>query len=347
MKATLERSELVTAVRAIEPLLGERQERSRVRIDAEASEVRVSGTDSTQMITWTIPSETGATGSALVAGRVFTDFVKLATGAGFTLEFTEETLTVRSSDAVVALGCYPLTEWPQAEHLTTDPIDWAPESLQSVGRVLHAACDDMSRPALCGICFRDGWAAATDARRLAAVRVPLIENVDAVIPGAAIASVLRLASGSGARFSASDTRVTFSLPRAHVSTALVAAPFPQWSKSLPPRSDRAITALRQDLVDALTRMNVIATKAPLHSVTISDAPPGSLQLSSDAPDIGHQEDRIAGTNTVGDVSFGLTNLRDAIEHASDLTVRIEMDGPLSPAVIHEKTYLALVMPIRG
>lgn len=73
---------------------------------------------------------------------------------------------------------------------------------------------------------------------------------------------------------------------------------------------------------------------------------GGLRLEARLAEIGHQEDHIAGENTVGDVYLQMCHLNGLLEQLTEEVVTFNMAGPLAPAVAREAVYVTLLMPIR-
>jgi DNA polymerase III sliding clamp (beta) subunit (PCNA family) len=73
---------------------------------------------------------------------------------------------------------------------------------------------------------------------------------------------------------------------------------------------------------------------------------GGLRIDARLAEVGHQEDRISGENTVGDVCLQVRHLKGLLEQLSGEDVTFDMAGPLKAAVAREDGYTGLLMPIR-
>ena len=99
------------------------------------------------------------------------------------------------------------------------------------------------------------------------------------------------------------------------------------------------------LIDALERLTFLALKDDRCCVRIYPDV-GGLRIEARLAQVGHQEDRIPGENTVGDVCLQVLHLRSVLEQLTDEDITFDMAGTLAAAVAREDGYVGLLMPIR-
>ena len=338
------RDALYAALRKVEPLLGERPERRYLRIDA-GERLQLSATDRDQLVTAELTADVDRPGTVIAYGLFLIEFVHRAPEGKIVLRCTGSELRVEAPEAYIALSTFPNDVWPRLDHLQEDGVTWTAEALLQLKRVLHAVSPDAARPVLTGVGFGDGWAAATDSYRLAAVRLDLPEDANVIIPGQALEHVLRLSGGSSVLVRFAEQRVSFIVGGVTLTTTLLSGPFPDWRQAVPDPQPKAIRADRRDLLAALERIAFLAQREERCALHIEPDAAG-LRIKARLPDIGHQEERIAGENTVGNVCLQARHLRSLLEQLTMDSVKLSMDEPLRPAVVREDGFVALLMPIR-
>lgn len=338
------RDELYAALRKVEPLLGDRPDRRYLRVEADDG-LTVSTTDREQLITARLDAEVAQPGVVVAYGRFLIEFVRRAPEGEVVLRSQGGELRAEAGGAQIELATFDEGLWLQFEHLEEDGVTWTAATVQQLGRILHAVSRDDARPLLQGVCFREGWAAATDSYQLAAVKLELPAETDVVIPGTALENVLRLADDHDVTVRFAQNRVSFVLGNATVSCTLLAGPFPQWRLAIPGPHGNGIRANRHELLEALERLSFLALKDDRSCVHVHpDA--GGLRIDARLAEVGHQEDRIPGENTVGDVCLQVRHLKDLLEQLTGEDVTFDMAGRLKAAVAREDGYVGLLMPIR-
>jgi DNA polymerase-3 subunit beta len=339
-----DRDDLYAALRKVEPLLGDKPERRYLRVDADDG-LRLSTTDREQLITASLNAEVAQPGSVVAYGRFLIEFVRHAPAGKVVLRSEGRELHAEAGGAQIELATFDEELWPQFEHVEGDGVTWTAPTFQQLGRVLHAVSRDDARPILQGVCFRAGWAAATDSYQLASVKLELPEDTDVVIPGAALENVLRVSGDHDVTVRFAQNRVSFVLGDATITSTLLAGQFPQWTSVIPEPQGSVIRANRHALLEALERLTFLALKDDRSCVHIHpDA--GGLRIDARLAEVGHQEDRISGENTVGDVCLQVRHLKGLLEQLSGEDVTFDMAGPLKAAVAREDGYTGLLMPIR-
>jgi DNA polymerase-3 subunit beta len=315
-----------------------------LRVEADG-DLRLSTTDQEQLITAGLDAEVAQPGVVVAYGRFLIEFVRHAPKGKVVLRTETGELHAEAGGAQIELATFDEGLWPRFEHVQDRGVTWSAATFQQLGRVVHAISRDDARPQLQGVCFREGWAAATDSYQLAAVRLELPEDTDAVIPGSALENVLRLAGDHDVTVCFAHNRVSFVLGRATVSSTLLGGQYPDWRLAIPQSHGTVIRANRQGLLDALERLTFLALKDDRSCVQIhSDV--GGLRIDARLAEVGHQEDHIPGENTVGDVCLQVRHLKNLLEHLGGDDVTFDMAGPLSAAVAREDGFLGLLMPIR-
>ncbi len=125
--------------------------------------------------------------------------------------------------------------------------------------------------------------------------------------------------------------------------------FPPYEQVIPREHKRRVTALRDELIDALRRAEVMA---PEKTATVRvQLAPGSLQLTADNPDLGvaHQEIEIEYQGEPLVAGFNARYLIEVLEVMDTKQVYMDFQGELDPCVLRPvdgPDYLGVVMPMR-
>ena len=281
----------------------------------------------------------------LVIGRLLVDFIGSAVGDD--LEFSvAEKLFLHAGGGELDLPCLPVDSWMAIEHISSHRTEWPSTAPDLLMRVAHAADPD-SPGVLGGIGLQAGMAVATDKYRISAVELPLEMPGEIVVPASAMVTVARLHDGfSPIEVWSSLSKMTFAGPGWKVTTNLIDDDFPDWRPLFPEPARPALVAYRDQFLEALRRIKLVAGKDHLKKIQIETYNGELLRIWADIPDIGRQEDLVEGTLTLPPVAFNLDNLTRAVQHLQRDSVEIEMAGVLSPAILRGQGYLALLMPIR-
>lgn len=125
--------------------------------------------------------------------------------------------------------------------------------------------------------------------------------------------------------------------------------FPPYEQVIPKKYDRRVTADRAELVDMLTRAEVMA---PEKTATVRvQLAPGSMQITADNPDLGvaHQEIEVEYTGDQLVAGFNARYMLDILGGCESQRVTLDFQGELDPCVIRPaegSDYLGVVMPMR-
>jgi DNA polymerase III sliding clamp (beta) subunit (PCNA family) len=275
------------------------------------------------------------------------EFVRTSQGSVVEIsEFAERReLDLVAGDGEIALATMSAADWRAPTPCNADPVIWPASAVTQLGRVLHAASRDSNRGALRGVLLDRDWFVATDSYRLAAASAPVSVIDGLVVPGEAVLALTRIHRDGECLVRAGSNRISFESGVTTITSTLIAESFPAWKAALAPAdAEHVISFSRRDMLAALDRLSVLASKDQLGTLTLT-VDGDRLQLECRVPDIGRQVDHIAGASTVEAVSYQLKYLRAVLEQIAADSVELRMDDPRGPAVIRDQGFVALVLPI--
>jgi len=296
-------------------------------------------------------------GAALIPARLLGDMVKSLADAPVDVETDQGQVRIRCAAYEGSLRLLPLEEFPGVQEPGGTKVTVQAAALaEAVSQVGRGASHDEARPILTGVLVevsREGVVmAATDSYRLA------VRELVATADGEAKAIVPERAMSEAGRAAAADekgtvdifideSQVAFRAGALTLMSRLIEGEFPNYRQLLPEASESRLTASRQQLLDAVRRVGLLARDSTPIRLEFNAL---GVRLWSSSPDLGEAletvEARYEGEDLT--VSFNPQYLADGLVAATGESVRLDVRDGLKPGVVRgdgdEFTYL--VMPVR-
>ena len=197
--------------------------------------------------------------------------------------------------------------------------------------------------------------AATDGFRLAWRRATVdgvAGELSVVVPKRAMDELARQLVASGAPrvdIRTAHNQVAFTLGDRYMTTRLVDGTYPNYRQIIPTGFEREAVLDRQSLLAAVERVSIMAFDREAHTIKLEFAD-HDLTLSAGSSELGDAGEAIA-IEYSGEpiaISFNANFLADALKNVDAETVRIGMNGPLTPALVRplgSDDQICLLMPI--
>jgi DNA polymerase-3 subunit beta len=296
-------------------------------------------------------------GTVLVPARLLADTVKSLSDAPVDLEADRSQARIRCAAYEGTLRLLPAEDFPGLQEPGGVRIEVdAGVFAESVAQIGRAASRDEARPVLTGVLVevsREGcMLVATDSYRLA-VR-ELVATADgeakAIVPERALSEAGRAAAGDEkgtVEIMVDGSQVSFRAGGLTLTSRLIEGEFPNYRTLLPEGHESRLTVSRQQLLDAVTRVGLMARDATPVRLEFNAL---GVKLSSSSPDLGQAVETVEARYEGEDltVAFNPAYLRDGLTAAVGETLRLDVRDGLKPGVLHgdgdEFTYL--VMPVR-
>ncbi len=324
---------------------------------AEGGELTLITTDLEVSARLTIDVQVTEPGIALVPARLIGDTVKSLSNAPVDVETDQGQARIRCAAYEGTLRLLPAEDFPglqepRGTRLTAEAGAFA-EAVSQVGR---GASRDEARPVLTGVLLevsREGVVmVATDSYRLA------VRDLVATSDGEAKAIVPERAMSEAGRAAAADekgsievlideSQVSFRIGALTLTSRLIEGEFPNYRQLLPEASESRLTVSRQQLLDAVRRVGLLARDTTPVRLEFNAL---GVKLSSSSPDLGQAVETVEARYEGEDltVAFNPQYLADGLTAATGESVRLDVRDGLKPGVVHgegdEFTYL--VMPVR-
>lgn len=232
------------------------------------------------------------------------------------------------------------------------------EFKDSVGKVIIASSNDLTRPALTGVYFNtydDKLAiAATDGYRLAEkILIDKVESeVKAIVPASSLQEVLRSISDDidEVEISFNDDLVRFRLGEVEIISKLIDASYPDYQKLIPKDNDIKVTLDREELI-RVTKLAALFARSVGGSIICETKAPDTFLVKSIANEFGENDSSIeTSTDKDGRVNFNSRFLIDALNSLDSKEIEFEFSSRISPTILRNKKdnkYTHIVMPLNS
>lgn len=226
----------------------------------------------------------------------------------------------------------------------------------SISQVIIASSNDLTRPALTGLCFDTDngslFAVSTDGYRLA--KKEMIKKVESevksIVPASTLHEVLRMISDDieEVEISFNEDLVQFRLGETRIVSKLIDASYPNYSALIPKNNDTVITLNRDELIRTI-KLAALFAKSVDGSIVCEAKTPDSFSVKSIANEFGENDSNLQ-TQVEKDSKTRLNSrfFIDALNSMYNKEIVMEFSSSVKPIVIHGKnddTYIHIIMPL--
>ena len=326
--------------------------------------VEIAATDMTISIAEVVVAEVVKVGALTIGARYLHDVVKtLPKGKPLNVKAMENhwaRLSIGRSEFKLmgqAPADFPALPSPKKSiKVAMVPVDALAEL---VDKTVFSVSTDEARVNLNGVLFESngelGTMVSTDGHRLTKLSLPLagpkLER-GIIIPRKGMLEIKRILDrlgGGQVGVTVDGQHIFLQTDTMTLSVKLNNVVFPPYEQVIPKKYDRRVTADRAELVDMLTRAEVMA---PGKTATVRvQLAPGSMQVTADNPDLGvaHQEIEVEYQGDPLVAGFNARYMLDILGGCESQRVTLDFQGELDPCVIRPvegSDYLGVVMPMR-
>src|SRR5581483_6043173 len=234
-----------------------------IQLRAGDGRLDLAGTDMELSLRTSLEAQVDGEGTMVVPGRLLLDIVRSLPRSEVEIAHRSEEglVTIASGSATYRVHTYPSEDFPRLPELAageSEPIE--------AGVLLETISRDESRPVLTGILVRfEGdkvVMAATDSYRLAVKETPSssrLPELEAIIPARALQELARIAgSAEDVRIGLQENHVLFAAAGTWLTTRRIDGQFPSYRQLLPDRFEHEVTLPREELLDAVRRVALMA-----------------------------------------------------------------------------------------
>lgn len=228
----------------------------------------------------------------------------------------------------------------------------------SVGQVVIASSNDLTRPALTGVYFNTDnnclAIAATDGYRLAEKK--LIDKVEsevkAIVPASSLHEVLRSISDDieTIDISFNEDLVRFRLGEVEIVSKLIDSSFPDYQKLIPKDSNIKVSLSRDELT-RVTKLAALFARSVGGSIVCETIEPDTFSVKSIANEFGENDSQIEATvDKAGKVNLNSRFLLDALNALEEPEITLEFSDHVAPILLTNKKsnkYTHIIMPLNS
>lgn len=369
MTTTVLQNNLEKSVAGISRIITQKQQLpilSNILLSASKGELTLGATNLNESIRLSLPAKVEDVGDITIPGKLFAEFIHLLPAKPVSLSTTNQLLHVACENAQADFAGIAAAEFPKLPQVEGDPLVKIPLKMleEMVSLVSFAASKDESRFHLTGILVKIGGnmleLVATDGFRLSLAQKPFkssLTDQTFLLPAKTLEEIIRLAKdfvGQGEDTIALHTladqnQVLFHFGAIDFASRLIEGNFPDYQRVIPKESTTTISIAKDSLLNAVRLASVFSRDSM--AVIKMDVGVDSVTLRSDAKEIGNDVVKIdAEVEGEGEeIAFNPRYLLDILQTLQVETIKIELSGPLNPAVFRkepEEEYLHVIMPVR-
>jgi DNA polymerase-3 subunit beta len=331
-------------------------------LDAKKGKLTISATDLEIAISSSIPVSIEKEGSTTIPAKNFSDLFSNLVNQKITLTLEENTLKLTGEKIKASFQTMPPEDFPnlyeeKGEEVLTIKKN---EIEESVLRVVFAAAQDSSRPALSGVLLdkekTEAILVATDGYRLSLQKNVFKSTQDLkrplVIPARVVRELLSIKEeGEIVKVFVSEknNQVLFVQGETSLVGRLIESEYPDYEKIIPTDFATKTEVNKDELLSAIKICSVFARETA--NIIKFSVFKNKIIVSANSPSVGEDsvevEAKTAGEEN--EIAFNAKYVLDVLSAVNKENLVFEMTGPLNPGVFKIKddsSFLHLIMPIR-
>lgn len=308
-----------------------------------------------------LPVSNSEDGVITVPAKLLTEFISnLPNSETVEISSSNTKVTVKAGKYSSIINGMPADDFPELPEINDKKavtykigID---EFRNSIGQVIIAASNDLTRPALTGVYFdTDGgslFVVSTDGYRLA--KKKLIDKVEsdvkAIVPASSLHEVLRSISDDmeEVEITFSEDLVRFRLGEVEVVSKLIDSSYPNYQALVPKEHDISATLDREEFIRT-TKLAALFARSVDGSIICETKSPDTLSVRSIANEFGENDSTIkTEVEKDGIVRLNSRFLLTALNAFDTPDVVMEFSTGVKPILLKsakDDKYIHIVMPL--
>jgi DNA polymerase-3 subunit beta len=323
------------------PILGN------IKIEAKGQGITLSTTNLDIYVTQKLPAKVKKEGATTAPFSLLSQLVGRMQAATISIEQQKGVIEFKSGEVVAELETLPAEEFPPPLEKHGEAVECEAEDILKPFRMVsHAICVDSSRYALMGININGGDFSATDARRFAVYAGTKISNENVIISDLFVKALLKIEPEGMVKVFVAGGSITLVSEEIEICGKLIEATFPAGPKDILNRFDakNAFSCGRKSLINALQTCSIFSA---VNNPGLTLAGSGK-EIEVSCP--GKAMERVLGTELSGQPKLSIkineNFLLDVLGVLQDDNVRIRLSDEVSPVLIEEGKFKAVIMPMR-
>ena len=308
-----------------------------------------------------LPVSSSEDGVITVPAKLISEFISnLPRGENVEISSSDTKVTISAGKYSSTINGTPADDFPELPEIDEKKavtykigID---EFKNSISQVIIAASNDLTRPALTGVCFDTNnnslFVVSTDGYRLA--KKELIKKVEsevkAIVPASSLHEVLRSISDDmeEVEISFSEDLVRFRLGEVEIVSKLIDASYPNYSVLIPKDNTISISLDRDEFIRT-TKLAALFARSVDGSIICETKTPDTLSVRSIANEFGENDSTIkTEVNESGVVRLNSRFLISALNAFDTPEITMEFSTNTKPILLKnpkDDKYIHIVMPL--
>jgi DNA polymerase-3 subunit beta len=334
--------------------------------------LRMAATDLYLSVTSSVPAEVKGGGTIAVSARTLFDIVKNLPEGNVSVKTSDNhAAEIRAGKVRFKIPGMPGQDFPTLP--SPGEAEFAELSADELGRLIglthYSMSSDETRPHLAGALLEgDGKTVrmvTTDGHRLSKAEYKqgdgAMLNFEMLVPNKGVSELRRMIDEARAdqpkgeeaaatlMIAHSGGNAFFKRGDVLLSVKLADEQFPPYEKVIPKNHDRTVVVQRQQLLDSLKRISLVANDKS--GAVRFGVEPGTIRITSENPDVGEgsEELDVDFAGEAVEIGFNAKYLLDALGAIVEDEVVLELGGQLDPGVVkpHGPTdFIGVIMPMR-
>ncbi|KUP09363.1 DNA polymerase III subunit beta [Bacillus coahuilensis p1.1.43] len=376
MKFTIQRDNLVQSIQDVMKAVSSRTTipiLTGIKMIANEEGVTLTGSDSDISIESYIPVEeedqqivdVQQSGGVVLQAKFFSEIVKKLPLDTVEIEVMGQYQTViRSGKAEFNLNGLDPAEYPHLPTIEEENVFKVPTDLLKtlIRQTVFAVSTSETRPILTGVNWKvehdELNCIATDSHRLAMRKAKIELGSDAsynvVIPGKSLNELSKILDDNNelVEIVITENQVLFKAKHLLFFSRLLEGNYPDTSRLIPTEKKTELELVTKDFLQAIDRASLLAREGRNNVVKLSTLEAGTIEVSSNSPEIGKVVEEIQSGKVEGEelkISFSAKYMMDALKVLEGPEISVQFTGAMRPFVIrpvNDDTILQLILPVR-
>jgi len=347
---------------------------SGIKIDAGASGIVLTGSDTDITIQYFIPPEdkegtvasVDAPGSVVLPAKFFVDVVRKLPSDTVELEREGNFQTrIRSGSSEIMLVGLDPDEYPALPALEEERVFSINALLlkSMIRQTVFAVSTNESTPILTGVLWtlKNGRLkfTATDRHRLSSAEAAVEASADLsidqlVVSGKTLGELSKIIPDDGmtAGIVASESLILFKLDNVLFYSRILDGTYPDTSKIIPQTYKTEFVAGTREFTDAIERAYLLSREEKTNIVRLVTLGSNQIEISSSLSELGKVTERLETKRLEGEelkIAFNSRYMLDALKVIDSENIQIGFTGMMSPIIVRpegEDRMLHLILPYR-
>lgn len=328
--------------------------------EAQSDRLLLRCNDLSLQIETLLPATIEREGTLVFPGRLFSDLARRQPESETMIETDKTTVTMKSGRARATMQAFDAAEYHSMPFSRQEFfVNIKKSTLKSMIRqTIFATAQDETKPILTGVLLEisDGLLSmvALDGYRLALRREAadgVVGEQKAVVPAKSLLEIGRILEDNDDLIKVvfSKTHLMIDLDHTKITTRLLEGEFIKYKQILPESHTTCVRVNRQELLDSIDRVSLIAREGKSNLVKFSFSGETLVISANSEAGKSNEELTVSVMGSELDIAFNAKYVSDVLKALEDDEVFMEMNSNISPCVVKPvqgDRFYFLILPVR-